>query len=137
LQSSEKKAKVLLVRHWMEVHDRGITTIAMRLRDAGFEVIYISYRQPEEVLATAVAEDVDVVGLTFSTGAYEVHVPKVIQGLKDKGMEKVMVFVGGLIPDDDADMLKKQGVKGVFGAGSDIGQFIEMISGESSTAAAR
>ena len=128
MKSSGKKPRVLLVRHWMECHERGVSTVAMRLRDAGFEVIYTPYRLPEEVVAMAVAEDVDVIGMSFSTGVYEVHVPRVMQGLKEKGLGNIMVVIGGLIFDEDVDWLKQQGIAGVFGAGSDINEFIEMIS---------
>jgi len=128
VKSSGNKSKVLLVRHWMECHERGVTTVAMRLRDTGFEVIYAPYRLPEEVVAMAVAEDVDVIGMTFSTGVYEVHVPRVMKGLKGKGLKNIMVVVGGLIFDEDIEWLKKQGIAGVFGAGSDINELIELIS---------
>jgi len=127
---SNKKIKVLLTKHWMEIHDRGVKSVAARLRDAGFEVVYIGYQSPEEVVTSAIQEDVDAVGMSFSTGAYEVHVPKVIGLLKEKGAEDVMVIVGGLIPDEDVDWLKKQGVKEVFGAGSDIDELIKLIGEE-------
>lgn len=127
---SNKKIKVLLTKHWMEIHDRGVKSVAARLRDVGFEVIYIGYQSPEEVVTSAIQEDVDVVGMSFSTGAYEVHVPKVIGLLKEKGAEDVMMIVGGLIPDEDVDWLKKQGVKEVFGAGSDIDELIKLIREE-------
>ena len=136
MTSSEKKPRVLLVRHWMECHERGVTTVALRLRDAGFEVIYTPYRLPEEVVAMAVAEDVDVIGMTFSTGVYEVHIPKVMKDLKEKGLGNIMVVVGGLIFDEDIDWLKQQGVAGVFGAGSNIYEFIELISKRGSSAVA-
>ncbi len=125
---SNGKAKVLLVKHWMECHDRGVKSVASILRDAGFEVVYIVYMSPEEIVATAVEEDVDVIGMSFSTGAYDAHVPQVMRLLKERGLEDVMVLVGGLIPDEDIDWLKKQGVKGVFGAGADTNQLIEMVS---------
>lgn len=127
---SNKKIKVLLTKHWMEIHDRGVKSVAARLRDAGFEVVYIGYQSPDEVVTSAIQEDVDVVGMSFSTGAYEVHVPKVIGSLKEKGAEDVMMIVGGLIPDEDVDWLKKQGVKEVFGAGSDIDELIKLIGEE-------
>ncbi len=125
---SNGKAKVLLVKHWMECHDRGVKSVASILRDAGFEVIYVVYMSPEEIAAAAAEEDVDVIGMSFSTGAYDAHVPEVMRLLKEKGLEDVMVVVGGLIPDEDIDWLKKQGVREVFGAGADTDQMIEMLS---------
>jgi methylmalonyl-CoA mutase C-terminal domain/subunit len=125
---SNGKAKVLLVKHWMECHDRGVKSVASILRDAGFEVIYVVYMSPEEIAAAAAEEDVDVIGMSFSTGAYDAHVPEVMRLLKEKGLEDVMVVVGGLIPDEDIGWLKKQGVREVFGAGADTGQMIELLS---------
>ena len=124
---SVREAKVLLVKHWMEIHDRGVKTVATRLKDAGFEVIYTFYQRPEEVVAVALEEDVDVIGMSFSTGAYETHVPKVTEVLREKGLGNVMLVVGGLIPDDDVEGLKKQGVKEIFGAGSDVNDLIRLI----------
>ncbi len=124
---SNGKARVLLVKHWMECHDRGVKSVAAILRDAGFEVVYIVYMRPEEIVAAAMEEDVSVIGMSFSTGAYDAHVPEVMKLLKEKGMEDVMVLVGGLIPDEDIGWLKEQGVKEVFGAGADTGQLIELV----------
>ena len=124
---SNGKAKVLLVKHWMECHDRGVKSVATILRDAGFEVVYVVYMSPEEIVAAAVEEDVNVIGMSFSTQAYDAHVPEVMKMLKEKGMGDVMVLVGGLIPDEDIDWLKKQGVVEVFGAGADTDQLIELI----------
>ena len=122
------KAKVLLVKHWMEIHDRGVKSVVARLRDAGFEVVYMVYQRPEEIVAAAVQEDANVIGMSFSTGAYDAHVPTVMKDLKKKGMKDVMVLVGGLIPDEDIPELKKQGIVEVFGAGSDLNKLIELIN---------
>lgn len=121
------KVKVLLVKHWMECHDRGVKSVTAILRDAGFEVVYLVYMRPEEVVAAAVQEDAEVIGMSFSTGAYDAHVPEVIRLLKEKGLKDVMVLVGGLIPDEDIDWLRKQGVKEVFGAGADTKQLVELV----------
>jgi len=121
------KVKVLLVKHWMECHDRGVKSVATILRDAGFEVVYIVYMRPEEIVSAAVQEDANVIGMSFSTGAYDAHVPVVIKMLKEKHVGEVMVLVGGLIPDEDIAWLKKQGVKEVFGAGADTKQLIDLI----------
>lgn len=128
--SKNGKIRVLLVKHWIDIHDRGLRLIASRCRDAGFEVIYTSYSQPEEVVKTAVQEDVDVIGMSFFTSAYEAHLPKVMQGLKENDMKDVIVVLGGVIPDEDYDMLKARGVKEIYGAGSDVNQFIELVKRE-------
>ena len=121
------KAKVLLVKHWMECHDRGVKSVASILRDAGFEVVYVVYMSPAEIAAAALEEDVDAIGMSFSTQAYDAHVPEVMRLLKEKGLNDVMVLVGGLIPDEDIGWLKKQGVREVFGAGADTNELIELI----------
>lgn len=124
---SNGKAKVLLVKHWMECHDRGVKSIASILRDNGFEVVYIVYMSIEEIVSTAIEEDVDVIGMSFSTGAYDAHVPELMKQLKEKGLTDVKVIVGGLIPDEDVPFLKKQGVKEVFGAGAETNKLIDLI----------
>jgi len=128
--SKNGKARVLLVKHWIDIHDRGLRLIASRCKDAGFEVVYSSYSQPEEVVKMAVQEDVDVVGMSFFTSAYEAHLPKVVKGLKENNMGHVMVVLGGVIPDEDHDMLRNQGVREIYGAGSDVNQFIELSKTE-------
>lgn len=124
---SNGKAKVLLVKHWMECHDRGVKSVAAILRDAGFEVVYVVYMSPEEIVSAAVQEDVGVIGMSFSTGAYDAHVPEVMRLMKEKGLRDVMVVVGGLIPDEDIGWLKEQGIREVFGAGADTNQLIELM----------
>jgi len=124
------KPRVLLVKHWIDIHDRGLRLIASRCKDAGFEVVYASYSQPEEVVKMAVQEDVDVIGMSFFTSAYEAHLPKVMDGLKENDLKDVIVVLGGVIPDEDYDMLKAKGVKEIYGAGSDVNQFIELIKRE-------
>jgi methylmalonyl-CoA mutase C-terminal domain/subunit len=111
----------------MECHDRGVKSVATILKDAGVEVVYIVYMRPEEIVAAAIQEDVAVIGMSFSTGAYDEHVPIVMRLLKEKGVANVMVLVGGLIPDEDINWLKKQGEKEVFGAVADTKQLIELI----------
>jgi len=128
--SKNGKPRVLLVKHWIDIHDRGLRLIASRCKNAGFEVVYASYSQPEEVVKMAVQEDADVIGMSFFTSAYEVHLPKVMKGLKENNMSNVLVVLGGVIPDEDHDMLKAQGVKAIYGAGSDVNQFIELVKAE-------
>ena len=125
--STNGRPRVLLVKHWIDIHDRGLRLIAARSREAGFEVIYASYSQPEEVVKMAIQEDVDVIGMSFFTSAYEAHLPKVMKGLKENNMDNVMVVLGGVIPDEDYEMLKKYGVAGIFGAGADLNPFVELV----------
>ena len=125
--STNGRPRVLLVKHWIDIHDRGLRLIAARCREAGFEVVYASYSQPEEVVKMAIQEDVDVRGMSFFTSAYEAHLPKVMKGLKENNMNNVMVILGGVIPDEDHEWLKKQGVAGIFGAGVDLKPFIELV----------
>jgi methylmalonyl-CoA mutase, C-terminal domain len=128
--SDNGKPRVLLVKHWIDIHDRGLRLIATRCKDAGFEVVYASYSQPEEVVKMAVQEDVDVIGMSFFTSAYEAHLPKVMKGLKENKLDDVMVVLGGVIPDEDHDMLRKLGVREIYGAGSDVNGFINLVKSE-------
>ena len=124
------RPRVLLVKHWIDIHDRGLRLIASRCKNAGFEVVYASYSQPEEVVKMAVQEDVDVIGMSFFTSAYEEHLPRVMKGLKENNLSNVIVVLGGVIPDEDHATLKKQGVREIYGAGSDVNGFIELIKAE-------
>ena len=128
--SENGKPRVLLAKHWIDIHDRGLRLIASRCKDAGFEVVYASYSQPAEVVKMAVQEDVDVIGLSFFTSAYEAHMPKVMEGLKQNKLDNVMVVLGGVIPDEDHDMLKKMGVREIYGAGSNVNGFIDLVRAE-------
>ena len=121
------KTRILLVKHWMECHDREVKSIATILRDEGFEVIYTAYMNVQDIVAAAVQEDVDVIGMSFSTQAYDVHVPELIKLMKEQGLQDVMLLVGGLVPNEDADWLKEQGVTDVFGAGADTNRLVELL----------
>jgi len=128
--SSNGKPRVLLVKHWIDIHDRGLRLIASRCKDAGFEVVYASYSQPDEIVKMAIQEDVDVIGISFFTSAYEQHLPRLMKGLKENKLDNIMVVMGGVIPDEDHEMLKKQGVRAIYGAGSDVNGFIELVKSE-------
>ncbi|MFC1823437.1 cobalamin-dependent protein [Thermodesulfobacteriota bacterium] len=121
------QTRILLVKHWMECHDRGVKSIAAILRDEGFEVIYTAYMNVQDIATAAVQEDVDVIGMSFSTQAYDVHVPELIKLMKEQGLGDVMLLVGGLVPNEDADWLKEQGVTDVFGAGADTNSLVELL----------
>ncbi len=124
---TDKKIRVLMSKHILECHDRGIKTVIRMLRDAGFEVIYNIYRTPAEIVAAALEEDVDAIGLSFFSGAYFENVPDLMELIEKNSLQDVIVIVGGLIPDVDEPELLKMGVKGVFGPGSSLTRFIDLI----------
>lgn len=125
--ASNRRARVLMAKHILEGHDRGGKTVIRMLRDAGVEVIYIIYRVPEDIVTAAKQEDVDVIGLSFFSGGYLENVPRLIKLMEENNMKDVIVIVGGLIPDVDQPELLKMGVKGVFGPGSDLTRFMDLV----------
>jgi methylmalonyl-CoA mutase C-terminal domain/subunit len=124
----DRKIRILIAKPGLDGHDRGAKVIARALRDAGMEVIYTGLRQtPEMIVESALQEDVDAVGLSILSGAHNTLLPRVLELLKANGLEDVLVFAGGIIPDEDIAPLKAMGVRGVFGPGAntdDISQFI-------------
>ncbi|BBJ28879.1 cobalamin B12-binding domain-containing protein [Athalassotoga saccharophila] len=121
--------KVLISKPGLDGHDRGAKVIARALRDAGMEVIYTGIRQtPEQIVQTAIDEDVDILGVSILSGAHMKLVPKILELLKEKG-SKIPVFVGGIIPEDDAIELKKLGVIEVYGPGTPTSEIIDKIKG--------
>lgn len=122
----QKKIRLLMAKHILDGHDRGVKTAVKIFRDAGMEVIYIIYRTPHEIVSTAMEEDVDIIGLSFFSGAYFENVPVLLDLLKERGMGDISIVLGGLIPDVDIPELLKMGVKGVFGPGSDLAKFTEL-----------
>lgn len=115
----ERKIRVLVAKPGLDGHDRGAKVVARALRDAGMEVIYSGLRQtPEMIAEAALQEDVDVVGLSILSGAHMVLVPRVLDLLRANGQDNVLVYVGGIIPDEDVPALKSAGVKEVYGPGS-------------------
>ena len=124
----ERRIRVLVAKPGLDGHDRGAKVIARALRDAGMEVIYTGLRQtPEMIVNAALQEDVQVIGLSILSGAHGAIVPRVMQLLKDRGMEDVLVVVGGIIPDDDAVELKLLGVAGIFQPGSSLDSIVQFI----------
>lgn len=128
MSPKEKKIRVLIAKPGLDSHDRGAKIVARALRDAGMEVIYTGLRQtPEQIVETALQEDVDVIGLSILSGAHMTLFPKVMQLLKKKHMSDVMVFAGGIIPEEDIPALKKVGIKEVFGPGTPTSTLIEYV----------
>lgn len=120
--------RVLVAKPGLDGHDRGVKVIARALRDAGFEVIYTGLHQtPEEVVQAAVQEDVDAVGLSMLSGAHLTLVPKIISGLKQNGLEDVLVIVGGIIPDRDIPTLTEMGVAKVFIPGASLNEIVNWL----------
>ena len=119
---------MLIAKPGLDGHDRGAKVVARALRDAGMEVIYTGLRQtPEMIAEAALQEDVDVVGLSVLSGAHMALVPRVLELLKANGQEKVKVFIGGIIPDEDVPELTKMGVTGIYGPGAPTGQIIDDV----------
>src|SRR4051812_26418690 len=122
--------RVLVAKPGLDGHDRGAKIIARALRDAGMEVIYTGLRQtPEMIVNAALQEDVAVIGLSILSGAHNAIVPRVMELLREKEMTDVLVIVGGIIPDEDAEALKKSGVAAVFQPGASLDDIVEFIRG--------
>ncbi|MFH1625574.1 MAG: cobalamin-dependent protein [Pseudomonadota bacterium] len=110
--------RVLLTKSQIDGHDRGVRYLARKLREAGMEVIFTRYRTPEEIVNSAIQEDVDVIGISFSVGGHTVVTAEVMDLMKKKGMRDTLVIVGGIIPGDDVPYLLGVGVGKTFGPGS-------------------
>lgn len=122
------KIRVLVAKPGLDGHDRGAKVIARALRDAGFEVIYTGLHQtPEMIISAAVEEDVNVVGLSILSGAHNALVPEIVQGIRKAGATDVLYLVGGIIPDEDFDFLKKAGADMIFTPGASLEGVIEYI----------
>jgi methylmalonyl-CoA mutase, C-terminal domain len=120
--------RVLISKIGLDGHDRGAKVIAYSLRDAGFEVIFMGIRQtPDRIVNTAIQEDVKVIGLSILSGAHLSLTKRVIEKLKEKGAEDIIVLIGGIIPDKDKPVLKKMGVTEVFTSGTQIDEVVTAI----------
>ena len=125
---SEKKIRVLIAKPGLDGHDRGAKVVARALRDAGFEVIYTGLRQsPEQIVEAAIQEDVDAVGLSLLSGAHNYLFPKVVEMLKERGAGDILVFGGGVIPEEDIPGLTAAGVAEVFTPGTPTSVTIEFL----------
>ena len=124
-----RKLRVIIAKPGLDGHDRGAKVIARALRDAGMEVIYTGLRQtPEQIAAAALQEDADVVGLSILSGAHNHIAPQLMNLLKQKGLDDVLVVIGGIIPDVDVPKLKEIGVKGIFLPGTPMQEIIDFIN---------
>jgi methylmalonyl-CoA mutase C-terminal domain/subunit len=123
-----QKIRVLVAKPGLDGHDRGAKVIARALRDAGMEVIYTGLRQtPEMIAAAALQEDVDAVGVSILSGAHNTLCPRIIQLLRERGMDDVLVLVGGIVPQEDISKLKEQGVSEVFLPGTSTEEIVKFL----------
>ena len=123
-----RKIRVVIAKPGLDGHDRGAKVIARALRDAGMEVIYTGLRQtPEQIVAAALQEDADAIGLSILSGAHMHICPRVMQLLKEKGLDDVLVVIGGIIPDVDIPKLHEMGIKGVFLPGTPMQDIIKFV----------
>jgi methylmalonyl-CoA mutase C-terminal domain/subunit len=122
------KIRVVIAKPGLDGHDRGAKVIARALRDAGMEVIYTGLRQtPEQIVGAALQEDADVIGLSILSGAHMHICPRIMELLKEKGLDDVLVVVGGIIPDVDIPRLNEMGVRGVFLPGTPMQDIVAFI----------
>ena len=122
------KIRVVIAKPGLDGHDRGAKIIARALRDAGMEVIYTGLHQtPEQIVETAIQEDADAVGISILSGAHMTLVPRILQGLEQEGADDVVVIVGGTIPTEDAEALKRQGVAEVFTPGTPTRAIVDFL----------
>jgi methylmalonyl-CoA mutase C-terminal domain/subunit len=126
---SKRRIRVLIAKPGLDSHDRGAKVVARALRDAGMEVIYTGLRQtPEQIAETALQEDVDVIGLSILSGAHKTLFPRIMGLLKKQDLTDVMVFAGGIVPEEDIDEMKKLGIKEIFGPGTTTDAIIQYVS---------
>jgi len=124
----ERTIRVVIAKPGLDGHDRGAKIIARSLRDAGMEVIYTGLHQtPEQIVETAIQEDADAVGISILSGAHMTLVPRIVDGLRANDAEDVLVVVGGTIPPDDADELKRRGVAEVFTPGAPTSAIVDFL----------
>jgi methylmalonyl-CoA mutase C-terminal domain/subunit len=120
--------RVLIGKVGLDGHDRGAKVVARALRDAGMEVIYTGlHHTPEEVVATALQEDVDAIGISILSGAHGTLLPRVAQLMRDEGMDEVLLFAGGIIPEDEIPELHAAGVKRIFLPGAPLSEIVEYV----------
>ncbi|WP_049922976.1 cobalamin B12-binding domain-containing protein [Halopiger djelfimassiliensis] len=128
-EGESKSIRCLVAKVGLDGHDRGAHVITRAFRDAGFEVIYSGlHKAPEEIVQATVQEDVDVLGISILSGAHDTLVPKIMDGLEEYGAkEDTLVLVGGVIPEEDRDELKDEGVAAIFGPGTSIEETIDFV----------
>lgn len=127
---SERRFRILIAKPGLDGHDRGAKVVARALRDAGYEVIYTGLRQtPEQIAAAAVQEDVDAVGLSILSGAHNALLPEITRLLKEQGADDILVFAGGIIPEQDIPGLKTAGIDAIFLPGTSTRDIVHYLQG--------
>jgi|ERR671918_74612 methylmalonyl-CoA mutase C-terminal domain/subunit len=122
------KHRIIVAKPGLDGHDRGAKVVSRALRDAGYEVIYTGLHQtPEQIAETAIQEDADAVGLSIHSGAHMTLFPRVVQLLRDRGAEDVVVFAGGIIPKEDVPLLQEKGIEEIFTPGTPTSRIIEWL----------
>ena len=128
MTTNDRKVRILIAKPGLDGHDRGAKVIARALRDAGYEVIYTGLHQtPEMIVAAALQEDVDAVGLSILSGAHMTQMPLIVDLLKEKGLGDVTVFGGGIIPDDDIPVLAAKGIRKIFTPGASTDDIVKWM----------
>ena len=126
--NAARTVRVVVAKPGLDGHDRGAKIVARALRDAGFEVIYTGLHQtPEQIVETAIQEDADAVGISILSGAHMTLVPRILELLRENGAEDVLVVLGGTIPGDDAEELKRAGVAAVFTPGAPTSEIVDFL----------
>jgi methylmalonyl-CoA mutase, C-terminal domain len=126
--AKQKKIRVLVAKPGLDGHDRGAKVIVRALRDAGMEAIYTGLRQtPEQIVQAALQEDVDAIGVSILSGAHNYVMPRIMELVKENSMEDVLVFMGGIIPNQDITKLKEIGIKGIFLPGSSLEEIVRFV----------
>jgi len=129
MRKGKTRIRVLAAKPGLDGHDRGIKVVASALKDAGMEVIYTGLRQtPSQIVEAALQEDVDVIAMSILSGAHDYLFPKVMELLREKGVDDVLVIGGGIIPEEDIPALKEAGISEIFGPGTTTREIIQYIS---------
>jgi methylmalonyl-CoA mutase C-terminal domain/subunit len=131
MSPARTRIRVVIGKPGLDGHDRGVKIVARALRDAGMEVIYTGLHQtPEQIVQTAVQEDADAIGLSILSGAHMTLFPKLMQLLRERGIDDVLVFGGGIIPAEDIPELKAMGVAAIFTPGAATGEIVDWVRGQ-------
>jgi methylmalonyl-CoA mutase C-terminal domain/subunit len=124
----EAKVRILVAKPGLDGHDRGVKVVARALRDAGFEIIYTGLHQtPEMIVNAAIQEDADAIGLSILSGAHNVLFPRIMQLLRERGADDVLVFAGGIIPEEDIPPLREAGIAEIFTPGASLQQIVDWV----------
>ncbi|MDQ7801448.1 MAG: cobalamin B12-binding domain-containing protein [Armatimonadota bacterium] len=124
----QERIRILIAKPGLDGHDRGAKVVARALRDAGFEVIYTGLHQtPEMIVTAAIQEDVDAIGLSILSGAHMALFPRILELLRQRGVNDIVVFAGGIIPDDDIAALKAMGIREVFTPGTSLAEIVQWV----------